>query len=166
MIELTEVVHKLTDTLRTQHLKITCAESCTGGMISSLLTELPGSSEWFERGFVTYSNLAKQEMLAVSPELIKSYGAVSRQVAEAMALGALLHSAADISIAVTGIAGPSGGSAKKPVGTLWIAWAMKNQSVHSLDFYFPDVSRDNFRQLACQAALEGAIARSKLLCLR
>jgi nicotinamide-nucleotide amidase len=166
MIELTELVQKLTDNLRAKHLKIACAESCTGGMIACLLTDLPGSSEWFERGFVTYSNLAKQEMLAVSPELIKTYGAVSKQVAEAMALGALSHSAADISIAVTGIAGPSGGSAKKPVGTLWIAWAMTNFAVQSLHCYFPDVSRKIFRQLACEAALEGAVSRSKLLCLR
>lgn len=166
MIELTELVHQLTDILRAKHLKITCAESCTGGMIACLLTDLPGSSEWFERGFVTYSNLAKQEMLAVSPELIKAYGAVSQQVAEAMALGALSHSIADSSIAVTGIAGPSGGTAKKPVGTLWLAWAMTNLPVQSLACYFPDVSREIFRQLACKAALEGAISRSKLFSLR
>ncbi len=158
MNELIDLVYKLSDCLRAKGLKISCAESCTGGMISSLLTELPGSSAWFERGFVTYSNLAKQEMLAVSPELIKSYGAVSKQVAEAMALGALSHSAADFSLAVTGIAGPSGGSEQKPVGTLWIAWAGAHLTVQSLACSFPDVSREIFRTKACKAALEGAIS--------
>jgi nicotinamide-nucleotide amidase len=158
MIDLDELVHKLTDNLRARHLKITSAESCTGGMVACLLTELPGSSVWFERGFVTYSNLAKQQMLAVKPELIKSYGAVSKKIAEEMALGALAHSAALISLAVTGIAGPSGGSIKKPVGTVWFAWAMANLPVQSQHCYFPDVSRDVFRQLACGNALAGAIS--------
>lgn len=158
MIDLAELVHKLTDNLHARHLKITSAESCTGGMIASLLTELPGSSVWFERGFVTYSNLAKQDMLGVEPKLIRTYGAVSKEVAEAMALGALAHSAANISLAVTGIAGPSGGSSKEPVGAVWFAWAMANLPVQSLHCYFPDVSRQQFRQLACGSALEGAIS--------
>ncbi|MBA2711452.1 MAG: CinA family protein [Tatlockia sp.] len=158
MSALIDIVYKLSNRLLARDLKISCAESCTGGMISCLLTELPGSSAWFERGFVTYSNLAKQEMLAVPHKLITSFGAVSKEVAEAMALGALNHSAADVSIAVTGIAGPSGGSEQKPVGTLWIAWAGPHLSVQSLACFFPDVSREIFRIKACKAALEGAIS--------
>jgi nicotinamide-nucleotide amidase len=157
MIELDNLVYKLSELLRAKHLKISTAESCTGGMIACLLTELPGSSDWFERGFVTYSNLAKQEMLAVNPELIKSYGAVSQEVAEAMALGALTHSAADLSLSVTGIAGPTGGSSQKPVGTVWIAWAGTN-FLRSEACYFPNVSRQTVRKLTCIKALEGAIA--------
>jgi nicotinamide-nucleotide amidase len=98
------------------------AESCTGGMIAAHCTDLAGSSQWFERGFVTYSNAAKAEMLGVDAELITTHGAVSEPVARAMAQGALAHAAAQVAIAVTGIAGPSGGSADKPVGTVWFAW--------------------------------------------
>ena len=158
MIDLVGLVHQLADRLLAKQLKITAAESCTGGMIASLLTELPGSSVWFERGFVTYSNLAKQEMLGIKPELIQTYGAVSKEVVTAMALGALTHSAADISIAVTGIAGPGGGSVEKPVGTVWFAWAMNSLPVQSSGHSFPQVSRQKIRQLACATALEGAIA--------
>ncbi|MBA2651890.1 MAG: CinA family protein [Tatlockia sp.] len=158
MIELTDLVRTLTENLSAKHLKITTAESCTGGLIAYLLTELPGSSAWFDRGFVTYSNLAKQEMLGINLKLLKKHGAVSREVAEAMAQGALAHSAADIALAVTGIAGPDGGSRQKPVGTVWIAWAGTNFPVRSVDFYFPDTSRQQVRQQACAKALEGAIS--------
>ncbi len=99
------------------------AESCTGGLIAAACTELAGSSTWFERGFVTYSNAAKTEMLGVDPTLIAQCGAVSEPVVRAMAQGALLHSKAQVAVAVTGVAGPSGGSADKPVGTVWIGWA-------------------------------------------
>jgi len=99
------------------------AESCTGGLIAGQCTDLAGSSAWFERGFVTYSNTAKTEMLGVDPVLIAQYGAVSEAVARAMATGALQHSPAQVSVAVTGIAGPTGGSPDKPVGTVWFAWA-------------------------------------------
>jgi nicotinamide-nucleotide amidase len=100
------------------------AESCTGGMIAAACTDLAGSSRWFERGFVTYSNEAKTELLGVPHALIDSQGAVSQPVAEAMALGALRRSRAQVAAAVTGIAGPGGGSAQKPVGTVWFAWAV------------------------------------------
>lgn len=99
------------------------AESCTGGMIASQCTDLAGSSAWFERGFVTYSNAAKTEMLGVDPALIARHGAVSEAVALAMASGALQHSPAQVAVAVTGVAGPTGGSPEKPVGTVWFAWA-------------------------------------------
>lgn len=99
------------------------AESCTGGLIAAHCTDLGGSSQWFERGFVTYSNAAKTELLGVDAALIDLHGAVSEPVARAMAAGALEHSAAQVAVAVTGIAGPTGGSADKPVGTVWLAWA-------------------------------------------
>ena len=99
------------------------AESCTGGLIAAACTDLAGSSLWFERGFVSYSNAAKTELLAVPAELIAQHGAVSEPVARAMATGALAHSHAQVAVAVTGVAGPSGGSVDKPVGTVWFGWA-------------------------------------------
>ncbi|MEC5212922.1 nicotinamide-nucleotide amidase [Polaromonas sp. CG_9.5] len=103
--------------------RMSTAESCTGGMIAAACTDLPGSSVWFDRGFVTYSNEAKTDMLGVPAELIGRHGAVSEEVARAMAQGAVTHSLAQAAVAVTGVAGPSGGSAEKPVGTVWLAWA-------------------------------------------
>ncbi len=99
------------------------AESCTGGMIAAACTDLAGSSNWFERGFVSYSNEAKTELLGVDAALIARHGAVSEPVARAMAQGALAHSRAQVAVAVTGVAGPGGGSAAKPVGTVWFGWA-------------------------------------------
>jgi len=101
------------------------AESCTGGLIAGACTDLAGSSGWFERGFVTYSNEAKTEMLGVDAALIATHGAVSEPVARAMAAGALRHSHAQVSAAVTGVAGPTGGSAEKPVGTVWFGWSVR-----------------------------------------
>lgn len=155
MQQIMELVYQLSDYLKKHQLSLTTAESCTGGLIAALCTELPGSSLWFERGFVTYSNESKIEMLGVKPALIKTYGAVSQQVAEAMALGALAHSRADLSLAVTGIAGPSGGSSQKPVGTVWFAWAGKKYPLRSECIHFDGASRAGVRQLACKHALEG-----------
>lgn len=109
------------------------AESCTGGLIASACTDLAGSSAWFERGFVTYSNAAKTDLLGVDAALIERFGAVSEPVARAMAQGALLRSPAQISVAVTGIAGPSGGSTEKPVGTVWFGWSLRgpNGALHT-----------------------------------
>ena len=107
---------------------LSTAESCTGGLIAARCTDLAGSSDWFERGFVTYSNDAKHELLGVDPSLLRQHGAVSEPVAQAMALGALRHSQAQVSVAVTGIAGPSGGSADKPVGTVWFTWALPSDT--------------------------------------
>lgn len=115
--------------LKHSHLLAT-AESCSGGMIAAACTDLAGSSQWFERGFVTYSNAAKVEMLGVPAALIEQEGAVSEAVARAMADGALLHSQAQVSLAVTGVAGPLGGSDAKPVGTVWFAWCV-NGETHS-----------------------------------
>ncbi|KTD16518.1 CinA family protein [Legionella jordanis] len=158
MSNLNQLVDKVTNELRSRHLQIATAESCTGGLIAGLLTELPGSSNWFERGFVTYSNLAKEEMLGIKSELIQRHGAVSEQVAEAMALGALQYSAADLSLAVTGIAGPDGGSSEKPVGTVCFAWAMRDFPVITLRCHFSEPSRQKIREKACIRALEGIIS--------
>jgi len=128
------------------------AESCTGGLIAKTFTDLAGSSDWFERGFVTYSNAAKSEMLGVPAPVIDDYGAVSEAVATAMASGALRHSLADYSVAVTGVAGPGGGSDEKPVGTVWIAVASKYQA--SARLYHFDGDRQMVREATLQAAIE------------
>lgn len=112
------------------------AESCTGGMIAAACTDLSGSSQWFERGFVSYSNEAKAELLGVPPALIDAHGAVSEPVARAMAAGAVAHSRAQVAVAVTGVAGPTGGSPAKPVGTVWFGWAVDG-AVHTELQQFP-----------------------------
>jgi len=112
--------------LRARARKLVTAESCTGGMIAAACTAVAGSSDWFERGFVTYSNEAKTELLGVPPALIQTHGAVSEEVAQAMAEGALRYSHADLAVAVTGIAGPTGGTPGKPVGTVWLAVALRD----------------------------------------
>ncbi|SFC57807.1 nicotinamide-nucleotide amidase [Polaromonas sp. OV174] len=113
----------LAEKLRAKGRFMATAESCTGGMISAACTDLAGSSDWFERGFVTYSNEAKTELLGVDAALIAQHGAVSEEVACAMVQGAIAHSRAQVAVAVTGVAGPSGGSKAKPVGTVWFGWA-------------------------------------------
>jgi nicotinamide-nucleotide amidase len=125
-LQISNVCAKLAQILMAHKLSIATAESCTGGMISTACTDLSGSSVWFERGFVTYSNAAKSDMLGVPASMIEQHGAVSEEVARAMAQGALVNSLADWSVAVTGVAGPTGGSADKPVGTVWLAWACKS----------------------------------------
>ena len=132
------------------------AESCTGGWAAQAMTAIAGSSAWFERGFVTYSNDAKQEMLGVSALTLKSHGAVSEETAREMALGALLRSKADVSLAVTGVAGPTGGSDAKPVGTVCFAWAMKNGAVRAETRRFSG-DRDSVRRQSVVRALEGVL---------
>ena len=119
-----EIIQDLATQLRRRGWLLATAESCTGGLIAAACTDLAGSSDWFERGFVTYSNAAKTELLGVPAALIAQHGAVSEPVARAMAEGALAHSRAQLSVAVTGVAGPSGGSADKPVGTVWFGWCV------------------------------------------
>jgi nicotinamide-nucleotide amidase len=126
----------LADLLIKKQWQLATAESCTGGLIAGMCTELAGASSWLERGFVTYSNAAKSDMLGVDPALIAEHGAVSEPVARAMAQGAIAHSAAQVALAVTGIAGPGGGSAAKPVGTVWFAWATPD-GLHSAMQHFP-----------------------------
>ena len=127
--DIKQLVEQLAGQLLEKKRRVCTAESCTGGLIAKSFTDLAGSSAWFERGFVTYSNEAKTEMLGVDESVINLYGAVSEAVASAMARGALQHSAADYAIAVTGVAGPDGGSVEKPVGTVWLGLASKNQAV-------------------------------------
>lgn len=118
-----KALESLADALRKRGWRLATAESCTGGLVSAACTELSGSSDWFDRGFVTYSNAAKTEMLGVPAALIEAHGAVSESVAIAMAEGALRHSSAQVALSITGVAGPTGGSADKPVGTVCFAWA-------------------------------------------
>lgn len=130
------------------------AESCTGGGLAQLLTSVPGSSSWFERGYVTYSNRSKTEMLGVPAELIAKQGAVSEEVARAMAEGAIARSGADCAVAITGIAGPTGGSPEKPVGTVWIAWSARGGATRATRYQFQG-DREQIRNASERAALKG-----------
>ena len=132
--------------------KLAVAESCTGGLISSKITDIPGISEFFDRGFVTYSNISKVKMLGVNENTIKIYGAVSRETAIEMARGVLINSSADISVAVTGIAGPSGGSRDKPVGTVFVAAATKER-IECKKFNFSG-DRRSIKEQTCEAAFK------------
>jgi nicotinamide-nucleotide amidase len=138
---------------------IATAESCTGGLVSAALTAIAGSSDVFERGFVTYSNEAKQEMIGVPSEIIAKFGAVSEECARAMAEGALRHSRADIAVSITGIAGPGGGTPQKPVGLVWIACAMEGTPAQIRRLDLADRDRAQIRQAAAAAALEMIIAK-------
>jgi nicotinamide-nucleotide amidase len=140
-------------TLRRKQHRCALAESCTGGLVSALLTAIPGSSDIVERGFVTYSNAAKQEMLGVPADTIAKHGAVSAQTAKAMAQGALARSHADIAVSITGIAGPGGGSAEKPVGLVFLAVATKT-GCEAIEMRFGPANRDDIRRLSAIKALE------------
>jgi nicotinamide-nucleotide amidase len=161
MPSLLELSADLGQALQAQGWQLALAESCTGGMIAESVTAIAGSSAWFDRGFVTYSNAAKIDMLAVPERLIAEHGAVSEPVATAMAMGALQRSQANISGAVTGIAGPGGGSALKPVGTVCFAWAMRdgenqdNQIVIETRHFEGD--RTQIRQQAASHLLTGLL---------
>lgn len=140
----------------------TTAESCTGGGVSAAITDIAGSSGWFDRAFITYSNEAKQQMLGVGSDVLEANGAVSEPVAEQMAVGALRHSAATISVAISGIAGPGGGTPDKPVGTVCFAWADTSGWIQCETCLF-DGDRNAVRQQACQKALSGMLQRLQLL---
>lgn len=142
------------DEARERRIKIATAESCTGGLIAALFTEFSGSSDVFERGFVTYSNRSKEEMLGVPGDLIADNGAVSEAVARMMAEGALEASRANLAIAVTGVAGPGGGTPMKPVGTVHIACARENKAVLHEVCYFGDIGRHEVRMATIETALE------------
>lgn len=150
---ITAAARSLLDAARWRKLRIVTAESCTGGLIAGALTAIPGSSDVVERGYVTYSNEAKTELLGVPAELIARKGAVSAEVAVAMAEGALKHSPADISVAVTGIAGPGGGSAEKPVGLVHIAAARRGGARLHEEKQFGEIGRDAVREQTVAAAL-------------
>jgi nicotinamide-nucleotide amidase len=144
----------LLDRCRAARLKIATAESCTGGLIAGLLTEIPGSSAVVERGFVVYSNEAKQELLGVPPEAIRVEGAVSEATARAMAEGALKASRADLAVSVTGVAGPDGGTAEKPVGLVWFACAHRGGPTVAREERFGDIGRGKVRLASVGVALE------------
>ena len=132
--------------------RLATAESCTGGWLAKCLTDIPGSSRWFERGYVTYSNDAKEQALGVSGAVLETFGAVSRQTAEQMAAGVLHASGADLAVAVTGIAGPDGGSAQKPVGLVWIALARRGGQSHAQEYQFAG-DREAVRRASVATAL-------------
>ena len=153
-VELVEQAAQLLELCRQKKLMIATAESCTGGLIAALFTEIAGSSDVFERGFVTYSNEAKQELLGVPSETINHWGAVSPQTAQAMARGALQNARVNLSIAVTGIAGPGGGSTEKPVGLVYLASAIQGGLTLGKECRFGDMGRSNVRKATVQAALK------------
>lgn len=150
-----EIIQKLAKELLSQELKLACAESCTGGLVAKMCTDLSGSSQWFERAFITYSNEAKHDMLGVDKELIKIHGAVSQTVVEQMVSGALQHSQADVALAITGIAGPGGGSTEKPVGTVWIACATGQNFVSERYLFTGD--REQVRLQSASTALSNCV---------
>jgi nicotinamide-nucleotide amidase len=159
--ELGEIAVLTLDAFRSAGMRISTAESCTGGLISALLTSVPGSSDVFDRGFVTYSNESKVQMLGVPARLISEDGAVSASVASAMANGALAVSEADSAVAVTGIAGPGGGSAEKPVGLVFIAVALRGEEgTYVEEFRFEDLGRDHIRNETAKMALEMLLSYS------
>jgi nicotinamide-nucleotide amidase len=148
---------QLAAALRAKGWMLATAESCTGGMIAAACTDLAGSSEWFERGFVTYSDEAKTELLDVDASLIKANGAVSELVARAMAFGAVRHSRARVSVAVTGIAGPTGGSKEKPVGTVWFGFMVDGRLTSEIRHFEGD--RAAVRQATVAYAFDGLLRR-------
>jgi len=158
--DLIALATQLGEALKRKGWMLAVAESCTGGGIAQACTAIPGSSEWFDRGFVTYSNRSKTEMLGVPAELIERHGAVSEEVARAMAEGALIYSHADVAISVTGIAGPEGGSPAKPVGTVWIAAAVRTGAVAAQRYQFIG-DRGAVRQQSVVDALRTALMLSR-----
>jgi len=149
------LARKLGEALKAKGWKLATAESCTGGWVAMEATAIAGSSDWFERGFVTYSNEAKRELLGVQDVTLVKHGAVSEQTAREMAAGALGRSHAQVALAVTGIAGPAGGSAQKPVGTVCFAWAV-GSNIRSETRRF-DGDRESVRRQSVVRALEGAL---------
>ena len=154
--ELLVLGSKLGHALKARGWKLALAESCTGGWVSQAVTAISGSSVWFDRGFVTYSNVAKQEMLEVAQQTLDMHGAVSEHTALEMARGALKHSHANITAAITGIAGPDGGTAEKPVGMVCFAWATDTGLAESVTLYLSG-SREQVRRESVKTALEGLL---------
>jgi nicotinamide-nucleotide amidase len=151
--EVEERVRTLLDLCRGKKLTIATAESCTGGLVAATLTEIPGSSDVVERGFVTYSNAAKETMLGVPATTLDRYGAVSRETAEAMARGALAHSPADLAVSITGIAGPGGATPGKPVGLVHFGAAARGKGVTHQERRFGDIGRAQVRRVSVLQAL-------------
>ena len=143
--------------LKAHRLMLTTAESCTGGWVSEAVTMVPGSSEWFERGFVTYTYISKREMLGVKEDTLAKHGAVAEEVVREMVEGAIARSHAQVAVAVSGIAGPGGGTPGKPVGTVCLAWGMKDGKRHSETKHFPG-DREAVRRRSVEQALKGVLA--------
>lgn len=152
--EFDQLVKQVADEIQKRNWMLATVESCTGGWIAQTVTSVAGSSNWFERGFVTYSNLAKEQLVGVSKDSLIAHGAVSRQVAREMAQGGVVHSQANIAVSVTGIAGPDGGTDDKPVGMVWIGWADKNSNTAEKRYLF-EGDRQEVRRATVQKALEG-----------
>jgi nicotinamide-nucleotide amidase len=152
------LARQLGEALRRLGLSITVAESCTGGWIAKVITDIPGSSGWFDRGFVTYSNAAKHQMLGVRLETLDSYGAVSEQVVREMVSGVLERADARVALAVSGIAGPGGAAPDKPVGTVWFAWSLPDRPVETKLLRFAG-NRDEVRHQSVRVALERLLER-------
>ncbi|CAN5235409.1 nicotinamide-nucleotide amidase [soil metagenome] len=155
---ITQLAEKLGHLLLSHNKFLTTAESCTGGWVAQVITAIPGSSNWFERGFVTYSNIAKQEMLGVQQSTLDNFGAVSEQTCREMAEGALRHSHAQLSVAITGVAGPTGATAEKPIGLVWLAWAEINFATQAQAYQFQG-DRTAIRHQAVVEALQGLTSR-------
>ncbi len=152
--DLTDKARALLSELRSRRLRVATAESCTGGLVAALFTDIPGSSDVVERGFVTYSNEAKRELLDVPEEMLAQHGAVSEPVARAMAAGALAHSHADVAVSITGIAGPDGGSAEKPVGLVHLAAARRGGPTLHRACRFGNIGRSGVREASVEVALQ------------
>ncbi|QKT05090.1 nicotinamide-nucleotide amidase [Ectothiorhodospiraceae bacterium 2226] len=151
-----ELAEQVGAALAARGLRLVTAESCTGGWVAKTITDVPNSSQWFDRGFVTYSNEAKQEMLGVAAATLREHGAVSAATVREMARGALAHSRADLAVAISGIAGPGGGSADKPVGTVWLAWARRDAQPRALRVHL-EGDRAMVREGAAVVALQGVV---------
>ncbi len=153
---LNELAQRVGEALKAQHLILVTAESCTGGWIAKTVTDIAGSSDWFDCGLAAYSYEAKQALLGVRPQTLEQSGAVSRETVLEMVSGALVHSGASISVAVTGIAGPGGGTPDKPVGTVWIAWKRRGSYPRAEVFHF-DGDREAVRRQTVAIALKGLV---------
>lgn len=156
MSDINELVQKIGQLLKEKQWKLGVAESCTGGLVAGALTALSGSSDWFDRGYVVYSDQAKQDLLKIPLNLLKRYSAYSEETAKAMALGVIKQSSVDVSFSTTGIAGPTGGTKEKPVGSVYFAWANRQGAVRTLFRYFSG-NRQEIREQAVQIALEGLL---------
>ena len=154
--ELEVLATQLGEVLLAKGWRLVTAESCTGGWVAQAVTAIAGSSNWFDRGFVSYSNEAKQDMLGVQPAALAEHGAVSEVVVREMVEGALAHSRADLALAISGIAGPTGGSTEKPVGTVWLAWAVRDGVRTARVFHFQG-DRAEVRRQSVMVALRGAL---------
>ena len=154
--DVTDLARRLGRICKRRKVEVSVAESCTGGGLAAAITRISGSAKWFDRGFVTYSNPAKKELLGVSQRTLGNYGAVSEQVAREMARGVLRHSPSDVSVSITGIAGPTGGSRSKPVGLVWFAWGARGGPVQARAFRFKGTRAEVQRQ-AVAMAIQGLI---------